>query len=245
MALSENLVEDEEKLAQLKVDLIEKETASIKMRRRVVTEVNSLEREIAAEEKRRADEKLKQIEDEKKALEDLYKAQIKQAEDWEKKVLAQLEALTIARLTYASKVGQSIGQLGNLMEEGSNAAKALALTEIAINTAVGFMQGLNIAQKAAAATGPAAAYAFPIFYASQVASVLGALKSAQGVLGGETGTTPAVPSGTASTPAPQMLSGKFELGGTPEQQPIQAYVVTDELTDNQNKLAYIRRRATI
>ena len=245
MALSENLVEDEEKLAQLKVDLIEKETASIKMRRRVVTEVNSLEREIAAEEKRRADEKLKQIEDEKKALEDLYKAQIKQADDWEKKVLAQLEALTIARLTYASKVGQSIGQLGNLMEEGSNAAKALALTEIAINTAVGFMQGLNIAQKAAAATGPAAAYAFPIFYASQVASVLGALKSAQGVLGGETGTTSVVPSVTNSTPAPEMLSGKFELGGTPEQQPIQAYVVTDELTDNQNKLAYIRRRATI
>jgi hypothetical protein len=42
-----------------------------------------------------------------------------------------------------------------------------------------------------------------------------------------------------------MLSGNFNLGDTPEQQPIQAYVVTDNLTDNQNKLAYIRRRATI
>ena len=46
MKTSENLVEDEAKLAQLRVDLIEKETASIKMRRRVVTEVNALEREI-------------------------------------------------------------------------------------------------------------------------------------------------------------------------------------------------------
>jgi hypothetical protein len=42
-----------------------------------------------------------------------------------------------------------------------------------------------------------------------------------------------------------MLSGKFELGNTQEQQPVQAYVVTDSLTENQNKLAYIRRRATI
>jgi len=49
-----------------------------------------------------------------------------------------------------------------------------------------------------------------------------------------------------STPAPEMLSGKFELGNMQqEQQPVQAYVVTDSLTDNQNKLAYIRRRATI
>tara|TARA_R110002074_G_scaffold124877_2_gene261541 strand:- start:1085 stop:3025 length:1941 start_codon:yes stop_codon:yes gene_type:complete len=55
-----------------------------------------------------------------------------------------------------------------------------------------------------------------------------------------------IPSGDSSTPAPEMLSGKFELGNVQqEQQPVQAYVVTDSLTDNQNKLAYIRRRATI
>ena len=42
-----------------------------------------------------------------------------------------------------------------------------------------------------------------------------------------------------------MLSGKFELGNVQEPEPVQAYVVTDNLTENQNKLAYIRRRATI
>ena len=57
MAISENMAVDEEKLAQLKVALIETETASIKMRRRVVTEVNALEREIHSEEKARAKEK--------------------------------------------------------------------------------------------------------------------------------------------------------------------------------------------
>jgi len=247
MAVSKNLVEDEQKLAELKVALIEKETASIKMRRRVVTEVNALEREIRAAEKARAKEKLDEIEAEKKATEDLYNAQIKQAEAWEKSVISQLDALTAARFNYASAVGKSIGQVGNLMKQGTNAAKAFALTEIAINTAVGFMQGLVIAQKASKSLpGPAAALAFPIFYASQIAAVLGAVSSAKGVLGGSGGDvqTP-TPNLVGSTPAPSMLSGKFELGNIQEQQPVQAYVVTDNLTDNQNKLAYIRRRATI
>jgi hypothetical protein len=42
-----------------------------------------------------------------------------------------------------------------------------------------------------------------------------------------------------------MLSGRFTLGGGEEAQPVQAYVVTDDMTNNQNKLANIRRRATI
>ena len=49
----------------------------------------------------------------------------------------------------------------------------------------------------------------------------------------------------AATPAPQMMSGAFELTGGQETQPIQAYVVSDEITDSQNALAIIRRRATI
>ena len=52
-----------------------------------------------------------------------------------------------------------------------------------------------------------------------------------------------VPSDTG-TPAPEMLSGAFTLGGQ-EAQPVQAFVVTDDMTNNQNKLANIRRRATI
>ena len=52
-----------------------------------------------------------------------------------------------------------------------------------------------------------------------------------------------VPSDTG-TPAPQVLSGAFTLDGG-EAQPVQAYVVTDDMTNNQNKLANIRRRATI
>ena len=59
------------------------------------------------------------------------------------------------------------------------------------------------------------------------------------------GSTNPPPPSISGTPAPEMLSGQFTLGGVQEQQPVQAYVVTDDMTNNQNKLANIRRRATI
>ena len=47
------------------------------------------------------------------------------------------------------------------------------------------------------------------------------------------------------TPAPQMMSGAFEMTGVSEPEPLRAFVVTDEMTSSQNQLANIRRRATI
>tara|TARA_R110000737_G_scaffold89560_1_gene122074 strand:- start:6 stop:1310 length:1305 start_codon:yes stop_codon:yes gene_type:complete len=155
-----------------------------------------------------------------------------------------LKAKLDAQLGFASASGKAIGALGNLAKEGSDASKALALTEIAVNTGVGIMQGLDIAQKSAKATGPGAALAFPIFFATQLAAVLGAAASAKQVFGGG-GTTATVPDVSVATPAPQMMSGAFELTGGEEVEPARAYVVSDDITDSQNGLAIIRRRATI
>ena len=47
------------------------------------------------------------------------------------------------------------------------------------------------------------------------------------------------------TPAPQMMSGAFELGGGLTPEPMKAFVVTDEMSNSQNQLANIRRTATI
>ena len=41
------------------------------------------------------------------------------------------------------------------------------------------------------------------------------------------------------------MSGTFELGGGEEVEPVQAYVVSDEISETQDGLALIRRRATI
>jgi len=48
-----------------------------------------------------------------------------------------------------------------------------------------------------------------------------------------------------TTPAPQMLSGSFNLEGATAPEPLRAFVVTDDMTNSQNQLANIRRRATI
>ena len=156
------------------------------------------------------------------------------------------DAKLASQLSLVSAMGGSIKALGGLFEEGTAASKAAALAEIAINTGIGFVQGLDIAQKSAKATGPGAAVAFPIFFATQVAAVLGAAAQAKTILGAGAGGGGGGPDATApAAPAPQMMSGAFELGGGIEPEATRAYVVTDEMTSSQNQLANIRRRATI
>jgi hypothetical protein len=246
MALSENMAEDLDELASLEVELIDLQTASFQTQKRLATEMETLTNEIAAKDKERAKEKQDQIAAELKATQDLYDAQIAQALAWEAKVIAYDEAVIASKLKMTSAVGSAIGALGGLMEEGSAAQKATALTEIAVNTGVGFVQGLNIAQKSAAAAGPGAALAFPIFYATQIAAVLGAAAQAKTILGAGGGVTPpSTPPPSTTTPAPQMMSGAFQLGGGVKPEPLEAYVITDKMTSSQNQLANIRRRATI
>ena len=48
-----------------------------------------------------------------------------------------------------------------------------------------------------------------------------------------------------STPAPQMMSGAFDISGGVAPEATKAFVVTDEMSNSQNQLANIRRRATI
>jgi len=216
MALSENSAEDERELAQLKADITDIETAQARLKRRVILEVNTLEKEIAADEKARQDKKI-----------------------------ADLEAEIALRYKLATAIGASVGQISQLMQEGSAAAKAFALAEIATNTAVAYMQGLDIAQKAAAAAGPGAALAFPIFYATQVAAILGAVNQAKQILGSAPSVSGATPGAGGGAIAPQMVGGAFELGGGVAPEPLRAYVLTDEMSNSQNQLANIRRRATI
>ena len=156
---------------------------------------------------------------------------------------AELQAKKDARAAFVQAVGDSVGQISGLLAEGSRGAKAAALAEIAINTGLGFIQGLDIAQKSAKATGPGAALAFPIFYATQIAAVLGAVKKAKAAIGAGGGgeTAPVVPAQAAPT-----RSGNFTLNAreTPEIVS-KTFVVADEMTNQQSQLADIRRRATI
>ena len=63
--------------------------------------------------------------------------------------------------------------------------------------------------------------------------------------GGASGGGGASAAASGGTPAPQMMSGAFDLTGGVAPEPVQAFVLTDEMTNSQNQLANIRRRATI
>jgi len=246
MALSENLVEDEAELARLKTEIIEKETASIKMRRRVVTEVNALEREIAAEEKARADEKIKLAEEEEARLADIRLKKEKEEAARIAKELADAKMLADEKIRLEQYVefekqksiamGFSAAQA--IAGENDKASKAIAVAQTIYNTQQAIMNAManvpapfNVVQAVAAGVMGAA-------------SVNTILSTSPGSGSGGAGAS-STPNIATAQPSPQMMSGAFELSNTAAPEPMQAYVVSDDITNNQDKLAAIRRRATI
>lgn len=157
------------------------------------------------------------------------------------------DAILQSRLSLYSQIASAFGNLSQLLEQGTEAAKAAALAEVAINTAVGFVQGLDIAQKGAQGLGPAAPFAFPIFYASQIAAVLGAAVQAKNIL--STSRSGGTTSGVAETGAPgrsfqqptTVSPGLFDFEALPQGEivnaprtqqsstPIRAYVLAQDV----------------
>ena len=191
-------------------------------------------------------------------LESNYQERIGLETELKDAVVSANDAKLSSQLAYLSAVGSVTSSLGGLFKEGSKAAKAAALTTIAINTAVGFMQGLNIAQKSAKATGPAAAFAFPIFYATQIAAVLGAASQAKGILsssssGGGVGSSS--PTTTPSTESFESQAPEFNIVGTSganqiadvvaSQAPVKAFVVSSDVTTAQGLDRNIVESATL
>tara|TARA_R110000765_G_scaffold31897_1_gene74514 strand:+ start:201 stop:2132 length:1932 start_codon:yes stop_codon:yes gene_type:complete len=119
--------------------------------------------------------------------------------------------------------------------------KAFKVAEALITTyqmaSLAYKDGLEAGGPYGLVLGPIAAGVAAVAGLANVRQIL-----AQDVGAGGGGNTP---SPSATPPAPQMMSGAFELTGGQEPEPMQAYVVSDDITNNQNKLAIIRRRATI
>ncbi len=181
---------------------------------------NSLENQI----------KLEEALNEKKAIQ----AQITgfQSEQLVNQVSLQKEQTQVA-LENAEAQLQAYSDLAGALSSLAGENKALAVAQATIDTYAG-------ATKAFAQGGVAGFVSGAAIIAAGLSNIRKILSVDVGSSGG--GGSSALPSETG-TPAPEMLSGAFTL--TPEQQPVQAYVVTDDMTNNQNKLANIRRRATI
>ena len=144
---------------------------------------------------------------------------------------ADKEATQVAKDNAQAQL-EAYGQLAGALSGLAGENKALAVAGAIIDTYAG-------ANKAFAAGGPTGFITGAAIIASGLANVRKMMEQDVGSGGGST------PSASASTPAPQMLSGAFDLSGVQAPEPVQAFVVTDDMTNSQDKLATIRRRATI
>ena len=225
MALSENMAEDLDELAALEVGLIDLQTSSFQTQKRLATEMETLTNEIAANKKAKQKEEADAIK--KAADEEIKEAdRVKKEKERLEKELVKIKSDTVAMGFKAGKA---------LAKEGSVAAKGIAVAETIYNTQAAIMQAMKLPPPfntiQAVATG--------VMGAASIQKILST--NPEGGGGGGSVSTPT----TLATPAPQMMSGAFDLSGGLEPEPTRAYVVTDEMTNSQNQLANIRRRATI
>jgi len=178
------------------------------------------------------------------AIDTEYNNQIKEIDENRLKAKTAIDDAEKAMvLGQVQAVGTAIGQIGALFEKGTAAAKAAAIAEIAIGTGVGFINALDIAQKSAKGTGPAAALAFPVFYDTQLAAVLGAASKAKSILatakgGGGSGSTPSAPSVGGARPStetpriPNFNAQNQGVGGRDGFGSVRAVVIQQDIKDS-------------
>ena len=198
----------------------------------------SLEKELLETQREIAQEGLSGMEKELLELENAYKVKLEMARKSgiettaiDKQYAKQKSDIVQAQVNSQLEAFSGLaGALGALAGE----SKELAIAQAVIDTYVG-------ANKAYAQGGT-------VGFVTAAAVILAGLANVQKIMstpiegtsgGGSTPTTSTQP------PAPQMMSGAFELSGGIKPEASKAYVVTDEMSNSQNQLANIRRRATI
>jgi hypothetical protein len=187
----------------------------------------------------------------KKDILDKEKADVKKTE-------AEKQSDRQKGLAAASSIVGSLGQLAGLMGKQSAESvalqKTMAIAQIAIDTAMSISSAIAGATSAASATGPGAVVATPVFIATQIATVLGALAqvgtimasvpgpSAGGAISGASANIPA----SAPPSIDPVTTNTTDLGNAQGAQlaPIQAFVVETEMTGNQQNISQIENQVT-
>ena len=255
MAQGLNTIEDKDKLAQLQAELINLDTKKLRSQRLLQTQITT-----AINEEKALKEQ--QIADDQKIIDDEFDAKIKANDEWNKEQQRSRDLNAAADKKADDdkkkleedlknfKVGMAKGGLSLVSEiagEGTALAKTAAVAQATISGVQGVQAAFTAANANVALTA-ATAGAYPIamaglagaFSAVQISKIMSGGKPDGGGGGGGGGGGAA-----AAAPAPQMMSGAFDISGGTAPEPMKAFVVTDEMTNSQNQLSNIRRRATI
>jgi len=196
----------------------------------------SLEKELLETQKEVRAEGLSGLERELQELQDAYDLKLEMArksgmdttaitKQFEKQKTEVVQANVNEQLEAFSGLAGALSSLA-----GDN--KALAIASAVIDTYVG-------ANKAFAQGGVAG-------FATGAAVIAAGLNNVRTIMATDVPSSGGGGSVAApTTPAPQMMSGAFDISGGVAPEPVEAYVLTDSMTNSQNQLANIRRRATI
>lgn len=242
MALGENTAEDLDKEAELLINLANIRQESTTKQIELNNKINQINNEQRAKEEEAEAEK-------KKKEEEAEAERLKKAEEWEaeRKKMEEEELEDAKKLAEEKKkledevqaaklkaIDMGFGAAEALVEESDAASKAVAVAKTIYNTQQAIMNAM--------ANVPA-----PFNVAQAIATGVMGAKAIQNILSTSPSSTggSSVPTASANTPAPQMMSGAFSLGEGMSPEPLKAFVVTDEMTNSQNQLANIRRRSTI
>jgi hypothetical protein len=131
--------------------------------------------------------------------------------------------------------------------------KAFAVAKIAVDTAMSITSAIAGATASAAGTGVAAVVTTPIFIATQIATVLGAIGSAMAILKKPTPSIsqPSASGSTGGTDSKDLApdapnTDMFNTGQTLlNQAPQKVYVLESDITDTQATIAAIKQQATV
>ena len=247
MEQGKNNIEQKDKLAQLQADAIELDTKKLRSQRLLQTQITT-----ALNEEKAAKQKV--IDDDDAAWEKKISDNDKWNEEQQKNRDLELAAdkkladdkIALDKMVKDAKVGMAqdgLSLVSQIAGEGSKIGKAAAIAQ----TTISGIQSVQEAFKSGSANVPmmtATGGAFGFIQAG-LAGAFSAVQLAKiggiGGGGGGGGGGGAV----AQPPAPQMMSGAFDISGGVAPEAMKAYVVTDEMSNSQNQLANIRRRATI
>ena len=229
--------------AALQAAVFNLERSNFSERKRLKSEEQAIVKEIAASNKQIAADAQKIVDDE-------FDAKIKANDEWNKEqqrsrkenLAADKKAaddkIKLDKLvedTKAETIAMGFAAGKALAKEGSVVAQAIGVAETIYNTQTAIMQAMKLPPPfnaiQAGITG--------VMGAAAIAKIMSTNPDGGGGGGGVT-SPPSV-----QTPSPQMMSGAFDISGGVAPEPTRAYVVTDEMTNSQNQLANIRRRATI
>ena len=235
MSIGKNTIEQKDELARMQAELINLDTKRLRSQRLLQTQITTAINEEKADRKDFVDETIdgsnKLIQADNSVLDNFLANNAKKKKDAKLLADAQKE-IALSGLALAVQIAG----------EGSTIGKAAAVASATISGVEGVQNAFTTASKSPITT-VMPAYPFiqaglaGAFSAIQIQKIL----SGSPAGGGGGGGAAAVP----QTPAPQMMSGAFDISGGVAPEPLEAFVVTDAMTNSQNQLANIRRRATI